>query len=111
MAISGAEVMRVLGNQRRLQILALLADPVAHFPPQTDGDLLEDGVCLLFIADKLGISQPSASRHMYLLSSIGCATPKPMGRWTFYRRNEAGIADALDVIQQALAATADMTDG
>jgi DNA-binding transcriptional ArsR family regulator len=103
MAIEAASAMKVLGNPRRLQILDWLVDPVAHFPPQTDGDLVEDGVCLVYIADKLGIAQPSASRHMELLTSVGCVTPKPIGRWTFYRRNEAGIAAALEAIGAALA--------
>ena len=33
-----AEVFRALASARRLQILAWLRDPVAHFPPQRDGD-------------------------------------------------------------------------
>ena len=98
-----ARVMKVLGNERRLSVLSWLADPVGNFPPQTDGDLVTDGVCLVYIADKLGISQPSASKHMELLTSIGCVDPTPIGRWTFYRRNEAGIAAALTAIADSLA--------
>lgn len=100
-----ANLMRVLGNDRRLQILDWLADPIAHFPPQRDGDLLEDGVCLVLIAEKLGISQPSASRHMELLSNAGLVRANPIGRWTFYRREEDGIAAAKDSIVAALAVT------
>lgn len=96
--------MGVLGNPRRLQVLGWLTDPVAHFPPQRDGDLIADGVCLVFIADKLGISQPSASRHMDLLSQAGLVVATPIGRWTFYRRDEAAIAEALARITQALSA-------
>lgn len=96
--------MSVLGNERRLRILGWLGEPPAHFPPQVDGDLVDDGVCLASIAAKLGISQPAASRHMELLSSIGCVVPKPLGRWTFYRRNEAGISAALAAISRALIA-------
>ena len=103
MVKSAAELMRVLGNARRLQVLGWLADPVANFPPQDDGDLVDDGVCLVFIADKLGISQPSASRHMELLASADLVTPTPIGRWTFYRRNEEAISLALDTIETSLA--------
>lgn len=100
--MGAARVMKVLGNPRRLEILAWLADPVASFPPQRDGDLVDDGVCLVFIADKAGISQPSASKHMELLAAAGLVTAKPLGRWTFYRRDERGIAAALDLIANSL---------
>ena len=109
MTKDAAALMKVLGNARRLQILDWLVDPVANFPPQTDGDLVDDGVCLVFIANKLGISQPSASKHMELLTSIQCVIPKPIGRWTFYRRNDAGIADALAAIGGALEPTTGAT--
>ena len=56
-----AQVAKAIANERRLQILHWLKDPAAHFPPQTDGDLVKDGVCGLFIADKLGVSAPTAS--------------------------------------------------
>jgi len=39
-----AEVFRALASPKRLQILEWLRDPVAHFPPQRDGDLVDDGV-------------------------------------------------------------------
>src|SRR5688500_14018996 len=102
MTISAARAMKVLGNERRLQVLEWLVDPVAHFPPQRDGDLVDDGVCLVFIADKLGISQPSASKHMELLAGAGLVRAKPIGRWTFYRRDEAGVAAALASIEASL---------
>ena len=37
-----ALVLRALANERRLRILGWLADPVAHFPPQVDGDLVKE---------------------------------------------------------------------
>ena len=61
---------------------------MANFPPQRDGDLVRDGVCLVSIAEKLAISQPSASKHMELLWTAGLVRATPIGRWTFYRRDE-----------------------
>src|SRR3954468_15011488 len=100
--MNAARAMKVLGNERRLQVLAWLTDPVAHFPTQRDGDLVDDGVCLVFIAEKLGISQPSASRHMELLAGAGLVRARPIGRWTFYQRDEAGVAAALAAIEASL---------
>ena len=38
-------VFKSLGHEKRLRILDWLKDPEKHFPPQKDGDLVEDGVC------------------------------------------------------------------
>lgn len=97
-----AELMKAFGNRRRLEILSWLADPRAHFPPQRDGDLVDDGVCLVFIAEKAGISQPSASKHMELLVRAGVVVAKPIGRWTFYRRDEHGIATVAERVARTL---------
>ncbi len=85
--------MRALANERRLQILDWLKDPRAHFPPQTDGDLVDDGVCGLLIAEKLGISQPTLSEHLKILAQAGLIRPKRIKQWTFYRRDESRIAE------------------
>jgi DNA-binding transcriptional ArsR family regulator len=63
--------LRALANDKRLAILDWLRDPVAHFPPQVDGDLEKDGVCGLLIAEKLGVSQPTASEHLKILVRAG----------------------------------------
>lgn len=86
-----AEVFRALASPRRLQILAWLRDPVAYFPPQRDGDLVDDGVCVVFIADKLGVAQPTATAHLQALARAGLVTSKRVGQWTFYKRDEAAI--------------------
>ena len=90
--MTNATAFKALGNDRRLQILAWLKDPRANFPPQVDGDLVEDGVCAVFLAEKLGVSQPTLSEHMRILVQAGLVTPKRIKQWTFYRRNEARIA-------------------
>jgi len=86
-------VLRAIANERRLQILAWLRDPAAHFPPQVDGDLVKDGVCGVLIAQKLGVSQPTVSEHLKILSQAGLVRGKRIKQWTFYRRDEAKIKD------------------
>ena len=83
--------LRALANDRRLQILEWLKQPRAHFPPQKDGDLVKDGVCGLNIAEKLGVSQPTASEHLRILVLAGFLRPRRIKQWTFYRRDEAAI--------------------
>jgi ArsR family transcriptional regulator len=55
----------------RCLVLEWLRNPREHFPPQKYGDLVSDGVCGVFIAEKLGISQSTASRHMKELTDAG----------------------------------------
>ena len=85
--------IRALANERRLEILEWLKDPVAHFPPQVDGDLVKDGVCGVFIAEKLGVSQPTASEHLKVLTQVGLIRAKRIKQWTFYKRDEARIRE------------------
>ena len=84
-------ILRALANERRLQILDWLKHPRKHFRPQVDGDLVEDGVCGVRIAEKLGVSQPTASEHMKILLEAGLVRAKRIKQWTFYKRDEAGI--------------------
>lgn len=86
------DAIRALANERRLQILEWLKDPVAHFPPQVDGDLVADGVCGALIADKLGVSAPTASEHLKLLAQAGFLRGKRIRQWIFYQRDEARIS-------------------
>jgi ArsR family transcriptional regulator len=87
-----AHTFGALASPRRLQILDWLRDPRAHFPPQRDGDLVEDGVCVVFVAEKLGVAQPTATTHLQALARAGLVTSKRVGQWTFYKRDEAAIA-------------------
>ena len=85
--------LKALANARRLQILEWLRAPREHFPEQVDGDLVSDGVCGLFIAQKLGVSQPTAHQHLRIMVEAGFLDPKRIKQWTFYKRNEAALAD------------------
>ncbi|WP_332818350.1 ArsR/SmtB family transcription factor [Sphingopyxis sp.] len=86
--MTDAELFRALGNERRLQILAWLKDPRAHFRPQVDGDLVDDGVCGQLIAEKLGINASTLSEHMRILQGSDLVIAKRIKQWTFYRRND-----------------------
>ena len=94
-----ATALRALANERRLQVLDWLKDPRAHFREQADGDLVDDGVCGLLIAEKLGVSQPTVTEHMKLLVDIGAVRAKRIKQWTFYKRDE----ERLRAIKTAIA--------
>jgi ArsR family transcriptional regulator len=94
--------LRALANPKRLQILEWLKDPERHFPPQVDGDLVEDGVCGLLIARKLHVSQPTASEHLRILSHAGLVRGKRIKKWTFYKRDETRINAMKQVIARSI---------
>ena len=95
-------ILRALASARRLQILDWLKEPTAHFRPQVDGDLVEDGVCGLLIAEKLGVSQPTVTEHMKLLVEVGAVRAKRIRQWTFYKRDDARIASLTAAIVEAV---------
>ena len=96
--IGQLEAVKALANDKRLLILHYLKDPKAHFPPQVDGDLVEDGVCADFIRDKLGISAATATQHLKVLSHAGLIRGKRVKQWVFYKRCE----DVIDVVRNEL---------
>jgi DNA-binding transcriptional ArsR family regulator len=96
--VSDVQVFAALASPKRLQILQWLKDPRAYFPPQREGDLVDDGVCVLFIAQKLGVAQPTATSHLQVLARVGLVTSKRLGRWTYYKRDEPAIAALKDRI-------------
>ena len=96
------DVAKAVANDRRLLILHWLKKPRAHFPRQVDGDLVRDGVCGLLIAKKLGVSQPTASEHLRVLTRAGLLRARRLKQWTFYRRDERKIAGIKKALQSAL---------
>src|ERR1700740_112912 len=86
-----AELFAALASARRLQVLEWLKDPRAPFSPQRHGDLVDDGVGVGVIAEKLGVAQPTATAHMQRLARAGLVTSRRIGQWTFYKRDEEAI--------------------
>ena len=84
--------LKALASDKRLKILDWLKDVQANFPPQEHGDPVTEGACNLFIVEKLGVSQPTGSRHLKVLVDAGLVVATRRKGWTYYRRNEDTIA-------------------
>ena len=95
-------VMKAVASAVRLDILRYLKDPAAHFPAQTDGDMVGDGVCADFIREKLGIAAATASRHLSLLTDAGLLIASRKKGWTFYRRDARAIRHFAKQMQSEL---------
>ena len=62
---------------------------------------MRDGVCGVLIAQKLGISQPTVSEHLKVLSRAGLVRAKRIKQWTFYKRDERCIAEVKRELRSA----------
>lgn len=97
------DFLKAISNEKRLKVVRWLNEPEAHFPKQRDGDLVVDGVCLGAIADKLNVSQPTATAYMRTLTSVGIVVPKRIKQWTFYRLDKARLASFYSDLKPILA--------
>lgn len=84
-----AEICRVLGHPRRIQIVDLLADG-------------EKSTAQLLLA--LGINKVNLSQHLALLKRAGLVETLHLGRATSYRLSFGEIKDACRLIRDVLAA-------
>ncbi|MBO9436947.1 helix-turn-helix transcriptional regulator [Ruegeria sp. R13_0] len=80
-----ARGLSALAHENRLRIVHWLAEPESHFPPQVDGDLINDGVCVGFITEKIGLKQPTVTNHMKVLQEAGIVQSKKIKNWVFYK--------------------------
>ncbi|WP_323640460.1 metalloregulator ArsR/SmtB family transcription factor [Pectobacterium polonicum] len=99
-ATTTADLLRALGNEQRLIILEWLVDPRSHFPEQQDGDLVKDGVCVGFITEKIGLSQPTVTGHLQYLAKAGIVTSKRIKNWVFYKLVPERLDEAVAVLSE-----------
>lgn len=89
-----AQLCRVLGHPRRLEILDLLADG-----EKTTAELLR----------ALGISKVNLSQHLGVMRHVGLVESHQQGRGVSHRLAFVEIKDACRVIRELLAARLDRT--
>jgi ArsR family transcriptional regulator, arsenate/arsenite/antimonite-responsive transcriptional repressor len=73
MNIQPDRFFRILGDQTRLRVLALLA---------REGEL-----CVCELSGALDEIQPKISRHLALLREAGLVLDRRQGQWVYYRLN------------------------
>lgn len=85
------QILDVLANEQRMEILRKLKSPRSSFPPQDEGDPVIDGVCVSSIQAGQGLAFSTTSKYLTDLARIGLVTFKRSGKWSYYKRNEKGI--------------------
>lgn len=79
-----ASALKVLADPVRLQIVSLLTGA--------------DEACVCELTPTLGVSQPTVSHHLRVLSEAGLVQREQRGRWAYYRLRPEPlqlVADAL----------------
>ncbi|MFC5676121.1 ArsR/SmtB family transcription factor [Aeromicrobium endophyticum] len=98
-----SEVLKALANPARLQLMQWLREPVtsfAEFEPIADRETV--GVCVTHLQAKSGLAQSTVSSYMTTLERAGLVTSTRVGKWTHYRRDEARIAEAMDLLHATI---------
>ena len=95
-----SELFKALSDPTRVRILGLL-----KAKGRSCCDLIgrsEPGLCACDVEKEVGLSQAAVSHHMGLLRRAGLVEAEKRGRWIYYRRNEAAIAQLADRIAKAV---------
>ena len=87
-AASLARSLKALADPARLQLMSMIA---AH----------EDGeACVCDLTEPLGLSQPTVSHHLRILTEAGFLSRSKRGTWAYYRL----VPAALDAVTSFFAA-------
>jgi DNA-binding transcriptional ArsR family regulator len=96
------ELTKALANETRMDIMRWLREPEANFRPHKDGKDFSDGVCAQLIQEKTGMSQSTVSHYLSVLQRADLVIAERIGKWTYYRRNDATIRSYLSQLQLIL---------
>jgi ArsR family transcriptional regulator len=86
-----AAALRVVADATRLRLLSLIAAS-----PDGEG-------CVCDLTAPLGLSQPTVSHHLKVLSEAGVLDREKRGRWVYYRINAEPLAALQAALTPALA--------
>ncbi|MCD1258578.1 helix-turn-helix transcriptional regulator [Paenibacillus athensensis] len=88
-------ILKSLSNETRYRILQWLKEPQVHFGVSADANSdcgFAGGVCVGVIAEKSGLAQSVISSYLVNMQQAGLLESRRYGQFTYYRRNEPGIA-------------------
>src|SRR5438128_11416761 len=83
-----ALLFRALADHTRLRLLNLMGD---------------DEVCVCFLVEALGVTQPKISRHLAYLRRAGIVSARREGQWMHYRVSQPDDPDAARVLRDVMA--------
>lgn len=105
--IINVNTFKALSNQTRLDILKWLKDPekeITSVSCETVRYMMTEkgGICVQDIVIKAGLAQSTVSSYLSMMEKCGLLISERHGKWTYYRRNEAGIQSLASQIEKEL---------
>lgn len=81
-----AKVFKALGDPTRVKLLSMIV-------ASSTGEM-----CVCDLTEPVGLSQPTVSHHMRLLTEAGLVTREQRGRWAYYRPTTGALAESAQKI-------------
>lgn len=88
-AVVLAQMFKALGDPTRVKLLSMIATAA------------EGEACICDMTDPVGLSQPTVSHHMSVLTRAGLVTREQRGKWAYYAlapQARQALAGAVDQI-------------
>jgi ArsR family transcriptional regulator len=92
------EVLTAPEAERLAVVLKALAEPARLRLVSIISGAAPDAVCVCNLTEPVGLSQPTVSHHLKVLTQAGIVTREQRGKWAYYRV----LPDALSAIATAL---------
>lgn len=81
-----ARVFKALGNPTRVRLISLIAAAGGA------------EACICDLTEPVGLSQPTVSHHMKLLTEAGLVTREQRGKWAYFRLNHGAFEAIRDAV-------------
>jgi ArsR family transcriptional regulator len=81
---TAADVLTVLEAERLAGVLKALAEPARLRLVSIISAAAPDPVCVCNLTEPLGLSQPTVSHHLKVLTDAGILTREQRGKWAHY---------------------------
>ena len=94
------EALKALADDNRLRIMKALGEIGCCSCEQVSADA--DGMCSCDIEKLTGLAQSTVSHHMEQLRRAGLVKAHKLGKWTYYRRNDAAVRELGGLLRQVL---------
>jgi DNA-binding transcriptional ArsR family regulator len=92
--------LRAIADPARRRILAVLKE---HGSSTEKGSGEKNmGLCAGDIEERVGLTQPTISHHMAILTQVGLVEAAKRGQWRWYRRNQSAIRQLVKTLRARL---------
>src|SRR6267143_5737090 len=89
-------ILHAIADPARRRILAVLKE---HGSAHKSLPGKSMGLCAGDIEERIGLSQPTISHHMGILTKVGLVEAVKRGQWRWYRRNHTAMRQLVKMLR------------